>query len=535
MEDLERLRQRGMQTLASVCWLYTLSSFGAQIAGYTHSWALPVPELALSAAPTWFAITKRHDSSARLIIGATMPVFPAIGLAQSAGEPWMTDLHMPFFAMIALIALLADWRAIMTGALVVAIHHLSFSILAPSLVFTGTSDIARALFHAGILTIEAGGLSLLAARLETMFHRQAADREERERSRVETRAERERLAAQTQAERDRIEAEARTEREAREAEQKQVIETIAQGLEALAAGDLSRQIDEKFPAGYDALRVHFNKSARDLAHAFTAVAEAARHINISTAEIRTAADDLAHRTERQASALEQTAASLNHVTNGVGETAQGAGTLNVSIAKAQKEASKGGEVVQRAICAMELIQRSASEIAKIVTIIDGIAFQTNLLALNAGVEAARAGEAGKGFAVVATEVRALAQRSAEAAKDIKGLIETSVDHVNEGVGLVGDTGKVLETIVRQVASFGSLIDNIADSATGQAGDLRKVNSTIADVEMSTQQNAAMVEQSTAALRNLSDEVSQMLEIVNRFRGADQGRQLEHTRRSRRAA
>jgi methyl-accepting chemotaxis protein len=110
-----------------------------------------------------------------------------------------------------------------------------------------------------------------------------------------------------------------------------------------------------------------------------------------------------------------------------------------------------------------------------------------------------------------------------------------VDHVNEGVGLVGDTGKVLETIVRQVASFGSLIDNIADSATGQAGDLRKVNSTIADVEMSTQQNAAMVEQSTAALRNLSDEVSQMLEIVNRFRGADQGRQLEHTRRSRRAA
>jgi methyl-accepting chemotaxis protein len=223
------------------------------------------------------------------------------------------------------------------------------------------------------------------------------------------------------------------------------------------------------------------------------------------------------------------------VTNGVGETAQGAGTLNVSIAKAQKEASKGGEVVQRAICAMELIQRSASEIAKIVTIIDGIAFQTNLLALNAGVEAARAGEAGKGFAVVATEVRALAQRSAEAAKDIKGLIETSVDHVNEGVGLVGDTGKVLETIVRQVASFGSLIDNIADSATGQAGDLRKVNSTIADVEMSTQQNAAMVEQSTAALRNLSDEVSQMLEIVNRFRGADQGRQLEHTRRSRRAA
>jgi methyl-accepting chemotaxis protein len=209
------------------------------------------------------------------------------------------------------------------------------------------------------------------------------------------------------------------------------------------------------------------------------------------------------------------------VTAIVSETAAGAVAVQKAVTAARGEATDGGEVVERAIEAMALIEASAKEIGQIIAVIDGIAFQTNLLALNAGVEAARAGEAGRGFAVVATEVRALAQRSADAAQSIKELITTSGVQVGAGVALVGQTGEKLGGIVRRIAEINGLIDGIAGSASRQAENLVDVNEAMGDMERMTQQNAAMVEQSSAATRSLSNEAGLLTELVRTFRTRDQ--------------
>lgn len=534
MDQLDTLRAKGTQILTGVCVLYVAVLLASALLG-TGTWIVVLIGAAASILPIYVHLRGRTDWSARLILGLTIPVFPALSLMDYSGAAWMIDLHMSFFALIALTAMLADWRPVVAAGTVTAVHHLLLNFIFPGYVFPDGADFARVLFHALVVVVEVAGLVYLTNQLESLFLSQQAAQFDRERMQAEATAERERLEREARAEQERLEAEAAAEREARENEQRQIIAALAVGLEALSSGDLAYQITDTFPQSYESLRRHFNQAARELDQAIESVDQAAREISVSTSEIRTASDDLAARTERQAASLEQTAASLNTVTAVVGETAKNAGELNDAISNAQKGAVAGGAVVRRAIDAMEVIQRSAGEISKIVKIIDGIAFQTNLLALNAGVEAARAGESGKGFAVVANEVRALAQRSAEAAKDIKDLIESSVGQVSEGVHLVDETGKMLETIVEQVISFGVTVETIANISKRQAEDLQQVNTTIAEVEHSTQQNAAMVEESTAALRNLSEEAEQMVTAVEHFRRDRDYHQAVSARRDRRAA
>ncbi len=218
------------------------------------------------------------------------------------------------------------------------------------------------------------------------------------------------------------------------------IDSLATGLSKLAEGDVSFRLQQSFAGALDAVRKDFNHSAEKLQDALTRVAENARGIDTGTVEIKSAADDLARRTEQQAAAVEETAAALEEITTTVQDSTKRAREAGHIVARAKTGAEQSGEVVRRAVGAMEQIAKSSGEISNIIGVIDEIAFQTNLLALNAGVEAARAGEAGKGFAVVAQEVRELAQRSANAAKEIKALITTSNAQVQEGVQLVGDTG-----------------------------------------------------------------------------------------------
>jgi len=213
---------------------------------------------------------------------------------------------------------------------------------------------------------------------------------------------------------------------------------------------------------------------------------------------------------------------MNHVTSNVGETARGAVSVQHSIGEAHQEATDGGVVVERAVAAMAAIERSAQEITQIINVIDGIAFQTNLLALNAGVEAARAGDAGKGFAVVANEVRALAQRSADAAKDIKELITASSEQVAGGVRLVGETGELLQKIVTRVGEINDKVRGIAQSTESQSTNLQQVNTAVAEMDRMTQHNAAMVEESTAAARSLAQEANQLTGLVSRFRTSGAG-------------
>ena len=265
-------------------------------------------------------------------------------------------------------------------------------------------------------------------------------------------------------------------------EQQAVVAALSAGLDCMARQNLEHRIEQRFPGDYEELRTNYNIAVDALASAMRTVRVGAASVMSSIAEIRDASDDLARRNEQQASSLAQTASAMHRVTGSVRETASGAKDVNVAINSAHGEASIGGEVVQQAITAMAAIEASAQEISKIISVIDGIAFQTNLLALNAGVEAARAGESGKGFAVVATEVRALAQRSAEAAQNIKTLIENSTSQVEEGVRLVGETGTRLTGIVDQIAAVDALVAQIAQSAARQAESLEQVNVEVAAMD-----------------------------------------------------
>ncbi len=305
--------------------------------------------------------------------------------------------------------------------------------------------------------------------------------------------------------------------EAEAAEQTRVVGSLASGLERLAAGDLTVRLDQGFPGAYEKLRTDFNAAVVNLEKALSAISASTRTIRSGGGEISQGAVNLSQRTERQASTLQETAAALDEITATVQRSAEGAAQSRESVTAAKSEAQRSGEVVSKAVASMTEIERSAREISQIIGVVDEIAFQTNLLALNAGVEAARAGDAGRGFAVVASEVRALAQRSADAAKQIKHLISTSSKQVSEGVGLVGETGEALQRIVAHVDEVAQQVSEIAMSAKEEATGIAEVNTAVNQMDQVTQQNAAMVQETTAASRMLAEQTEELFDLVSRFR------------------
>ena len=292
---------------------------------------------------------------------------------------------------------------------------------------------------------------------------------------------------------------------ARAQEQADVVAALGAALGRLSDGDLTSTITEEFPEEFKQIRNDYNQAVSTLQEALTFVAANATSIRGGATEIANAADDLSRRTEQQAASLEETAAALDEVTATVNKTATGARQASTVVRDTRGEAEVTGAVVSDAVAAMTAIEDSAQKISQIIGVIDEIAFQTNLLALNAGVEAARAGDAGRGFAVVASEVRALAQRSADAAKEIKTLISYSSAQVSSGVTLVGRSGESLTRIVARVGEIDALITEIAASAQEQATALGQVNSAVNHMDQVTQQNAAMVEETTAACHALNRE------------------------------
>ena len=331
-----------------------------------------------------------------------------------------------------------------------------------------------------------------------------------EKQRLEAEAAKSRAAVE--AERERSAAE-----KARAAEEQTVaVLALGAGLGRLAEGDLTTRLEAGFTAQFAKIRDDFNQAAEKLMQAVSTVVASASVIRSGANEVSSASNDLSARTEQQAASLEETAAALDEITATLKKSADSARHASEVVVNADGDAKKGAVVAKQAIDAMEAIAKSSNEIGRIIGVIDEIAFQTNLLALNAGVEAARAGEAGKGFAVVASEVRALAQRSAGAAKEIKGLISTSAAKVGSGVTLVAETGKALERIIAEVSEINRVVADIAAGAQEQATGLSQVNTAINQMDQSTQQNATMVEESNAASHSLSQETNHLAALTERF-------------------
>lgn len=295
-----------------------------------------------------------------------------------------------------------------------------------------------------------------------------------------------------------------------------VVEHLRLGLERLSKRDLSTQIDVEFSEENERLRADFNRAVMALSETIANIATRTETINGESASISSAVEDLSNRTEAQASALEKTATALDGITASIKSAAESAGSAASLAEDTRENAISSGKVVKETVSAMDEIEESSAEMLDIISVIDDIAFQTNLLALNAGVEAARAGEAGRGFAVVASEVRALAQRSSEAAKKINELITSSGQQVSRGANLVTQTGKVLQEIITSVAEISDKVRAIADSADKQSNGLLEINSSISQLDGSTQQNAAMVEETTAASHLLKKEASAMSEEATKF-------------------
>ena len=306
------------------------------------------------------------------------------------------------------------------------------------------------------------------------------------------------------------------EQEAGRAEGERVITRLGNGLKNMSKGDFSDRIDETFDDEYDPLRIDYNETVDNLNELISKVVLASKGIQGRSSEIQVASEDLSTRTASQAATLEQTAAALEQMAMSVNTAAQNTKEVEQAVVTARSDVEHSGRVVEGAIAAMNEIEASSSRISQIIGVIDDIAFQTNLLALNAGVEAARAGEVGRGFAVVASEVRELAQRSSEAAKEIKILIATSSDHVQDGVQQVDGAGKALEAVVQQVAQISELISGISAVSANQATGINEVNIGMSQLDEVTQKNATMVDESSSAIQSLNGETRGLNQLVDQF-------------------
>lgn len=304
--------------------------------------------------------------------------------------------------------------------------------------------------------------------------------------------------------------------QARARETQVTIDAIGDGLTALAEGNLTFRVKENGSGALAKLHSDYNAAVSSLERVLSKIVEGCNTIKLGTDEIASASTDLALRTEQQATSLAETSRTLSEFTTSVKTTAENAKQTSARLSVARSTADSVGDTANRAVAAMRSIESSSREMAEIVGVIDGIAFQTNLLALNAGVEAARAGDAGKGFAVVATEVRALAQRSADAAKSIRDLIGKSTEEVSGGVALVESSGEALRQIVTEVSAVSELVNEIAEAASQQAAGIADISNMVGSMDSFTQQNAAMVEESSAGTRNLAAETLSLVDQLGRF-------------------
>ncbi|ANP35162.1 methyl-accepting chemotaxis protein [Phaeobacter gallaeciensis] len=421
------------------------------------------------------------------------------------GHAWQIDSHMLFFASLAVVSTLYSPGAVIFATVLVAVHHLAFSLMLPSLVFPGGSVLAsieRTVMHAVILLLEAGIL------LMSIYQRQAARRalEEQQQALQEEAAKAE-------------EAEEEALRSKRDSEN--VVMIFDESLKTMAAGNLSGRITGDFPHEYESMRDAFNELAESLNSGIGTAMTISGDFRNDAHSVSEAVQSLSARTESQAATLTETTAALQELSESVKKSAADSGKAAENARTAYRGAVENGDLMSAAVDAMGNIEQSSNEISTIINVIEDISFQTNLLALNAGVEAARAGESGRGFAVVAAEVRALAQRTADAANEVKSLIGTSAKQVKEGSELVNKAGDALQDIVARVSETNKLIEAISGTSTDQASALSEMASALSTLDGATQTNAAMVEEMTAMSMSMDSKARELAGTLSRFELDDQ--------------
>jgi methyl-accepting chemotaxis protein len=457
----------------------------------------------------------RDNAAQRISTAVTLMGQVSLFVAAFAGHALQPEARMAYLAALALMVAYGDWRAVAVAAGTIIAIEIAGALFAPNLLMTGEITLLRVALSAGVTLATAWSLIWLTASVSRLFVTVTARTDKA--LDAAARADAANADAEAQrAARDAANAEQARQKAALEAEQTQVVEELAEALAHLSRGDLTWRLTKTFADRYEPLRADFNEALSRLQAAMREIAGNAASMTAGVADMSRASDELARRTEHQAASLVETTAALGEITVAVQNTAESANQANAAAAAARQEAERSDPVVSEAVEAMTQIETSSGQIGKIIGVIDEIAFQTNLLALNAGVEAARAGEAGRGFAVVAQEVRALAQRSADAAKEIKDLINVSGDQVSAGVERVGRTREALQRIIARVAEINAQVNAIAASARNQAEGLGEVNATMGEMDRVVQQNAAMVEETTAAAHALRNEAQELAQRVDMF-------------------
>jgi methyl-accepting chemotaxis protein len=506
IQSLDQLRRAGVRIAAGILSLALIAVVVITLA-ISPGDLVPaaITGVGISALPFLLAIRGRQDAASRIVIGVSLPLFPALLLFIMRGHPWQMDMHMTFFAAVAMLLILCDWRPILAGTLVTAVHHLALSYIAPNFVFNSEGELGRILLHATILLIEAGVLMSLAHRIAILVDAVVARG-------AEVRAADE---ARRHAEAALLEA-----READLALQRAATGELQHALAAIAQGDLRYRI-VKMPMEFVDLKTDFNRSVASLSQMICLVAETTRDVGEETTVISSGSERLARHSEAQASTIEEATAALANLAAEVSSIVDRARQTSGRMEKMEADSSRGEELATGMRQAMSDVVSATTEIAAIVEVIDQISFQTNLLALNAGVEAARAGDAGHGFAVVAHEVRALSERTGTAAKEVRALINQTQQRLDVGVTYVQGSAEMLDGLAKSINGIGTLMQQILGATANQSDSVKSISAAVEEVSRSSQHHAAMAEESDAAISRLCQRTDQLVDHVARYRVDEQ--------------